>query len=60
LALTTRVLDRSEKVLIQQLRDFTAEGIVTRHDFREVPPKVEYTITDFGRTLASGKITSSP
>lgn len=42
----------SEKVLIQQLRDFTAEGIVTRHDFREVPPKVEYTITDFGRTLA--------
>ncbi|WP_423191192.1 winged helix-turn-helix transcriptional regulator [Advenella incenata] len=47
-------------MLIQQLRDFTAEGIVARHDFREVPPKVEYTITDFGRTLALGKITSSP
>lgn len=42
----------SEKVLIQQLRDFTEQGIVTRHDFREVPPKVEYAITDFGRTLA--------
>jgi len=42
----------SEKVLIQQLKDFTEDGIVVRHDFREVPPKVEYTITDFGRTLA--------
>ena len=42
----------SEKVLIQQLRDLTEEGIVTRHDFKEVPPRVEYTITDFGRTLA--------
>ncbi|HEX8613586.1 MAG TPA: helix-turn-helix domain-containing protein [Telluria sp.] len=42
----------SEKVLIQQLRDLTEQGIVTRHDFKEVPPKVEYAITDFGRTLA--------
>jgi DNA-binding HxlR family transcriptional regulator len=42
----------SEKVLIQQLRDLTSDGIVTRHDFKEVPPRVEYAITDFGRTLA--------
>ena len=42
----------SEKVLIQQLRSLTEDGIVTRHDFMEVPPKVEYTITDYGRTLA--------
>lgn len=42
----------SEKVLIQQLKDLTADGIVLRHDYREVPPKVEYAITDFGRTLA--------
>lgn len=42
----------SEKVLIQQLKDLTEDGILKRHDFREVPPKVEYTITDFGRTLA--------
>lgn len=42
----------SEKVLIQQLRDLVQDGIVTRHDFREVPPRVEYTITDFGRSLA--------
>ena len=42
----------SEKVLIQQLRGLTEDGILTRHDFKEVPPRVEYTITDFGRTLA--------
>lgn len=42
----------SEKVLIQQLKDLTEDGILVRHDFREVPPKVEYTITDFGRSLA--------
>ncbi|SCC69768.1 transcriptional regulator, HxlR family [Kosakonia oryziphila] len=42
----------SEKVLIQQLKDLTEDGILVRHDFREVPPKVEYSITDFGRTLA--------
>lgn len=42
----------SEKVLIQQLRDLTEDGILTRHDFREVPPRVEYKITDFGSSLA--------
>lgn len=42
----------SEKVLIQQLKDLTENGILIRHDFKEVPPKVEYTLTDFGRTLA--------
>ncbi|MCY0389035.1 helix-turn-helix domain-containing protein [Robbsia sp. Bb-Pol-6] len=42
----------SEKVLIQQLRDLTEDCILTRHDFKEVPPRVEYAITDFGRTLA--------
>lgn len=46
------VVGISEKVLIQQLRDLTDDGILTRHDFREVPPRVEYTITDFGRSLA--------
>jgi DNA-binding HxlR family transcriptional regulator len=42
----------SEKVLIQQLRSLTEDGILTRHDFMELPPRVEYAITDFGRTLA--------
>ena len=42
----------SEKVLIQQLRDLAAAGVLTRHDYQRVPPMVDYTMTDFGMTLA--------
>ncbi|WP_010339719.1 winged helix-turn-helix transcriptional regulator [Sphingobium yanoikuyae] len=42
----------SEKVLIQQLRELVAARVVVRHDYQQVPPKVEYTITEFGTTLA--------
>ena len=41
----------SEKMLIQQLRELEADGVVTRHDFGEVPPRVEYAITEFGMSL---------
>lgn len=41
----------SEKVLIQQLRDLQEVGVLVRHDYREVPPRVDYTITPFGGTL---------
>ena len=41
----------SEKVLIQQLRELVASGVLIRHDYREVPPKVDYTVTPFGQTL---------
>ena len=41
----------SEKVLIQQLRELTAAGVLVRHDYQQVPPKVAYTMTAFGLTL---------
>ena len=41
----------SDKVLIQQLKELQADGIVSRVDFGEIPPKVEYSVTAFGRTL---------
>ncbi|WJV46448.1 winged helix-turn-helix transcriptional regulator [Streptomyces flavofungini] len=41
----------SEKMLIQQLREMEADGIVHREVYREVPPKVEYSLTDLGETL---------
>lgn len=41
----------SEKVLIQQLRELVAAEVLVRHDYKQVPPKVEYAITPFGKTL---------
>ncbi|MEU7579308.1 helix-turn-helix domain-containing protein [Streptomyces sp. NPDC041068] len=41
----------SEKVLIQQLRELESDGIVHREVYREVPPKVEYSLTDLGQSL---------
>ena len=42
----------TEKVLIGALKEFDADGIVDRKDFQEVPPRVEYSLTPFGATLA--------
>ncbi|MBV2155280.1 helix-turn-helix domain-containing protein [Kitasatospora sp. SUK 42] len=41
----------SEKVLIQQLRELEADGIVHREIYDEVPPKVEYSLTMYGTSL---------
>ncbi len=41
----------SEKMLIQTLREMQNNGIVTRKDYREVPPRVEYSLTPFGESL---------
>ena len=41
----------SEKMLIQDLRQMQGSGLVVRKDYKEVPPKVEYSITPFGRAL---------
>lgn len=42
----------SEKVLIQQLRELVDDGIIVRRDYKEVPPRVDYQMTAFGRSLA--------
>jgi len=42
----------TEKVLIQQLRELQGDGIVSRTDYREVPPRVDYRVTPFGYKLA--------
>ena len=41
----------SEKMLIRQLREMEADGVVNRKVFHEVPPRVEYSLTRFGVSL---------
>lgn len=41
----------SQKMLIQQLRQMEADGIVHRTVYPEVPPKVEYRLTEWGQAL---------
>lgn len=41
----------SQKVLTSNLRDMEKSGLLTRTVYAEVPPKVEYTLTDLGKSL---------
>jgi len=42
----------THKVLIQQLKELEADGVVKRVDHSEIPPRVDYSLTKFGQTLA--------
>lgn len=46
------VRDVSDKVLIQQLKELEADGLVKRTDYKEVPPRVDYALTALGLSLA--------
>lgn len=49
--LKRRVEGISEKMLIQQLRELERDQLVTRHIFPQVPPRVEYALSDWGARL---------
>lgn len=41
----------TERMITLQLRELEADGAISRHVFAEVPPRVEYEITELGRSL---------
>jgi DNA-binding HxlR family transcriptional regulator len=41
----------TQRMLTLQLRELEADGLVHREVYPQVPPKVEYSLTEFGRTL---------
>lgn len=43
----------SDKMLIQHLKELQADGVIQRVDYQTIPPKVEYSLTKFGVSLAN-------
>ncbi len=50
------VRDVSDKMLIQQLKELEADDLVKRTDYKEVPPRVDYSLTPLGRSLAEALV----
>ncbi|MDB5283025.1 MAG: transcriptional regulator, HxlR family [Bacteroidota bacterium] len=51
--LKKKITNITERMLTLQLREMEADGLITRQVFAEVPPRVEYTLTEIGKELIS-------
>ncbi len=45
------IIGITQKMLTEQLRELERDGLVSRKVYPQVPPKVEYSMTQYGRTL---------
>jgi len=51
--IAVRIPNISRKVLTEQLKELEADGLIHREQFKEIPPRVEYSLTDLGKSLSS-------
>jgi DNA-binding HxlR family transcriptional regulator len=49
--LCRNIPNATQRMITLQLRGLEADGVIERHVFAEVPPRVEYELTEFGRSL---------
>ena len=49
--LSRRIPNATQRMLTLQLRELEQDGVLLRHVHPQVPPKVEYELTEFGRSL---------
>ena len=49
--LSKNLVGVTQKMLTQQLRELEKDGMIRREVYPVVPPKVEYSITEYGKTL---------
>lgn len=51
--IAVRIPTISRKVLTEQLKELEKDRLIVRKQYKEIPPKVEYSLTELGKSLSS-------